>query len=302
MSLPEANLPSPSEGTLAQLGGKLIKGAVGLFGITGILYGAGFLALRSHFAFLGIWSGVPANTNLVAEEGARFFYHLILLPAGLITQTFTDLHLTLGYGFLGLLVAALLWDRRQWLYRRLAKHSEARQTSLARRLYTGSPVFCSIAVLVLTTILLFPQWQITSLQDVVRVPNAIPTEMKAELQDRASLYNQVVIRLVFAIVGALFLYHIASPAAGRAARVLIAMQWLLVLAALLTLPVAYGRLILPTTYPVFSLSDASVGERLLIEETPEAWILWNSALKQTEIVPKDKARSVAIGARKSVLP
>jgi hypothetical protein len=245
---------------------------------------------------------VPANTNLVAEEGARFFFHLILLPAGLITQIFTDLHLTLRYGLPVLIVATLLWDNRSWLYRRLAKHSEPRQSSWGHRFYTASPVFCLTAALMFTTILLLPQWQITSLQDVARAPNAIPTEMRAELQDRASLYNQVVSRLIVAIMAAWFLYQTAWSAAGRATRVLIAAQWLLVLAALVTLPVVYGRLILPTTYPVFSFSDTSAGERVLIEETPEAWILWNCAFKQTEIVPKDKGRSVVIGARKSILP
>src|SRR5215471_9849297 len=110
---PGAKPLPPAEGTLAQLGGKLVKGAVGLIGTTGILYGAGFLVLRSHFAFLGIWSGVPADTNLVAEEGGRFFFHLVLLPAGLITWIFTDLHLTLRYGVPALLLAALLWDGRR---------------------------------------------------------------------------------------------------------------------------------------------------------------------------------------------
>lgn len=299
---PGANVPPNIEGTLAKLIGKLVKGAVGLFGITGILYGAGFLALRSHFAFLGIWSGVPANTNVVAEEGGRFFFHLILLPAGVITQLFTDLHLTLRYGLPALLIGALLWDGRRWLYQRLGKHPEAGHVSLGRRLYAKSPTFCLTASLVLTTVLLFPHWQVTSVQDVVRAPNSIPSEMRDALQDRANLYNQLVIRLIVAMVAAWFLYDVAWPAAQRAGRVLIAAQWLLVFAALSTLPVVYGRLILPTTYPVFRSPETSADERVLIEQTPETWIIWNCASKETEIIPKAKAPSVAIGARKSLLP
>jgi hypothetical protein len=302
MSSPGAKPLPPSEGTLAQLSGKLVKGAVGLIGTTGILYGAGFLALRSHFAFLGIWSGVPADTNLVAEEGGRFFFHLVLLPAGLITWIFTDLHLTLRYGVPALLLAALLWDGRRWLYQRLGKHSKPPQGSLGRKFYGISPALCLTAALVVTTVLLLPQWQIMSLQDVARAADALPTEVRAALQDRETLYNEVVVRLIIAIAAAWSLYQVGWPAAKRTGRVMIAAQWLLVLAALVTLPVVYGRLILPTTYPVFSFSDGPTGERLLIEETSDAWILWNCASKQTEIVSKDKGRSVAIGARKSVLP
>jgi hypothetical protein len=297
---PRPSLSTVSVETLPQLGGNIIKGAVGLFGMAGIFYGAGFLALRSHFAFLGIWSGVPSNSDVVAEEGGRFFFHLVLLPAGIITQGFSSLHFALPYTVLVLLLAASFWDGRRWLFGRRAEASGAR-TSASRALYAKVPALYLTAALVLTTVLLFPEWQVTSVQDAARAPNSIPGEMVAALQDRAGLYNQVVIRLAAAIAIACFLYQ-SLFVAGHTGRVFMFAQWLLVLAALVTLPVVYGRLILPTTYPIFSFSGASPDERLLIEETPGAWIIWNCVLKQTEIVPKDKAPAVAIGARKSLLP
>jgi hypothetical protein len=300
-STTEANPLPRAEGGLAQLGGRLIQGAVSLFGISGIFYGAGFLALRSHFAFLGIWSGVPSNASLVGEEGGRFFFHLIFLPAGIITRLFTDLHLGLSYGLAFVLLAALLWDRRRWVYYRFRKNPKPQQVGLGRRLFAKSPAFCLTACLVVTSALLITQWQVMSLQDVVRGSGSISEEVKIGLKNPTSVYNIVVVELFAVIIVAWLLYDVAWSSAPRPGRVMIAAQWLLVLAALATLPAVYGRLILPTTYPVFSFSGASSDERLLIQQTPDAWILWNTVSKQTEIIPKDKAVSVSVGARKSLI-
>lgn len=289
------------DGNLLRLAGQMAKGVVALFGTTGLLYGAGFLALRSHFAYLGIWSGVPTNSNLVAEEGGRFFYHLIFLPAGAISNLIGPHsgHFY-GYGLAALLLGSLLWDRRTLVYRVIGPNPGPRQTRTTRRFYAAAPVFFLVICLAFTTALLIPQWQIVSLQDVVRAWDSMDPSTKAELDGAAGFYNRIVIQLLIAIAVAWWLYRAAWPTATRPERVLLAAQWLLVFAAVAALPVVYGRLLLPTTYPVFSFSGASPEMRLLIEQTPDSWILWNRASKTTEIVPKDKAVTVSIGERQSL--
>lgn len=292
--------PSQEEGTLARLTSKLAKGAVALFGITGILYGAGFLALRSHFAFLGIWNGVPPNSSLLAEEGGRFFYHLIFLPAGAISKLIKP-QPSFFLGLAILLLATLLWDQRTRLYRLIGRNPNPRQTSLARRFYSTTPVLCLMLCLIFTIVLLIPHWQVMSLQDIVRTWDSIDAVTKAELERPEGLYVRIVIQLIIALAIAWWLYDVVWPATTRLERILVAAQWLLVLAALAALPVIYGRLLLPNTYPVFSFAAGMPDKRLLIEQTPDSWIVWNSTSKRTEIIPKNKEQSVFIGGRESLL-
>lgn len=292
---------STKEGTLANLITKLAKGAVALFGTTGILYGAGFLALRSHFAYLGIWNGVPANSGPLAEEGGRFFYHLIFLPAGTISKLIEPRHTGL-YGFAILLLAALLWDRRDWLRRWFRWDPILRLTLLTRSFYSKTPVLCLVLCLIFTGLLLIRQWQLLNLQDIVRTWDSLDVQIKAELQQPEGFYDSIVIQLILAMVIAWWLYKVVWPANLRLERILVAAQWLLVLGALASLPVVYGRLLLPITYPVVSFGGGQTEKRLLIEQTPESWIVWNSAWKRTEIIPKNREQSVFIGGRESLFP
>jgi hypothetical protein len=260
---------------------------VGIFGVSGILYGAGFLALRSHFASLEVWSAVPANSSDIAEVGARFFYDLILLPASLITRLFDSTLVAGLVAFIAVAVAGFLWDRRGWLHR-FRRSPASGRVGVASKLYFKSPAFFLSISLALTYILLKTGWAAININ---------LNQRPLSEQDRSNAYDTAVLELALALLVAWLLYRIAWPAARRTERAMILAQWLLVVASLTTLPMAYGRLRLPNDYPVFSYAGASCEVRLLIGETSNTWIVWNGDSRQTEVIPKEKVGSVFIGAR-----
>jgi hypothetical protein len=297
---PEASAGDGVRESLASLITKLAKGAVGLFSLSGILYGAGFLVLRSHFSFLGIWSGVPSGNASIIEEGGRFFFSLLMVPANIILQLFTSPKAGASL-VIGLVVLAVLWDARRWVSRFFGKIAGLSSFGHpGSRLYALFPACFLVLALLLTCWLLFmPTYlRLLSLQDVLRSPDRL-REAQAAIRGASMAYNTVAVRLFVAILIGGFLYRVAWPVA-RGTRALIVVQWLLVIAALATVPMAYGRAFLPTAYPTISYSGVPSDILLLIDQTPDTWIVWNTTRKQTEIIPKAKVALVSIGARKSL--
>jgi hypothetical protein len=149
---PGQALPASTEERLPNVIFGVVKGVIGIFGVSGVLYGAGFLALRSHFASLDVWSAVPSNSSDIAEQGALFFRDLILLQADTIASLFHSTKVAFPVAFVVLALAGLLWDRRGWLHR-FRKNPPLGQIGLGSRLYSQSPAFLLIVSLAFTYIL-----------------------------------------------------------------------------------------------------------------------------------------------------
>jgi hypothetical protein len=303
--------PSPSSGeglivapkaetTASALALKGAKGAIGLFGLGGILYGVGFLVLRSHFAMLGVWNGIPSNSGDFAEEGGRFWLALLLVPADVLQRLFQQFFQSREQGdvwaFAIVAAAALVWDRRVWLQTHLRMGRGLAFGAAAARLYAISPVLFLTISLGLTYVLLNTEWVPLASEDVLRTGKSIALLRT----DPGYLSDTMVVEFLLALLAAWFLYRVGWPSARRVERVMIFAQWSLVAASLATLPMVYGRLLLPDEYPIFRYGGASPDLRLLVGEAADIWVVWNVNTKETEIVPKQKVTQVSIGARRSV--
>lgn len=257
---------------------KVVTTAVGTFGLGGIFYGAGFLVMRSHFSFIGIWGGVPLSNSQIAEEGGRFFFQTIIAPASLLASPARTGYMNL----LALVIFAVSID----LAKKLSDSPLAGRLRKGVSLLPGIPTTVAAIFVVASMILLETNWVV-----VHDIPPA-----------RTGLYAEVVIRAMVAVAIAWLLYRRFWPRLTATGRTLVVGQWILTIAAVSLLPVVFGRLAMPTSFPTFSTSHiCENSELLLVGETSTSWIVWNNQLKQTELIPRDDKERVVIGRKKLVL-
>jgi hypothetical protein len=299
--------------------GKLVNGVISVLGVSGILYGIGFLALRSHYSMLGIWGGAPLSSTAIAEEGGRFLYHLIYIPINLLSSP--------GWAtFVFLLLLGIFWDTKSWLAKRAIelfkyigrafrwlaarlpspkfiktfyKRLKARLPSLRRPWETlrGARTLGLGAALFITAVMLESVWVITgpAYVDVLRSRDARPAVLKTQ-DSRAHFYYDLYYRVLLGVLLGVYLYRALWCNADRLQRCLIVAQWLLVIGAVALFPVAYGKLMLPTTYRVISHPNEQSQSLLLIGQTSDAWVTWNCELKETEVLPNPDKEPVKLGA------
>lgn len=284
---------------------KLVAGAIGLFGISGILYGTGFLVMRSHYSFLGVWGGIPlSDTGMIVEEGGRFFYHLLytlvnplLSPDKYVFPLFIFLALAIGW--------RLISKFYHWVEKRYAKPSLEVSKYISLILLS---LFLAI-VLVGTILLLQKSWEVVGWHNVLYscVPECQQSNYYClclgDISCPENTYIKVVWGTLVGIVISWVLYQQFWQRQGVIQQFLIAMQWLVMIAAVGIVPVAYGKLMMPLSYPSLTLSNTALGgEILLLAHTPTTWIIWNIQEKQTEIIPRNVQERIIIGQKKSLLP
>jgi|CXWL01.1.fsa_nt_gi hypothetical protein len=280
---------------------KLATGAIGLFGISGILYGVGFLVMRSHYSFLGVWSGIPLkDTEMIVEEGGRFFYHLLYsLVSPLIDNPINYI--------LSLLAIALAWKAIDkfyyWVKRRYAKHFH----EFFRKINLILSTLFFVTILIGSILLLHESWKVAGWQGVLHSCNL---EHQADNSfcscvNNSDCSNDTYIRIVWsAVIGIAIswvLYQQFWQRQEMIQRILIAMQWLIVIAAVGIIPVAYGKLMMPLSYPSLILPNKTSSEILLLAHTPSTWFVWNIEEKRTEIIPRNDQERAIIGQKKSIL-
>jgi hypothetical protein len=118
----------------------------------------------------------------------------------------------------------------------------------------------------------------------------------------SDFYNQVLFRILLAALLGWFVYRIFWSAVNRVGRLLVVVQWSLVLAAMMTLPVAYGKLILPAVYRRVTKAELNKEQAfVLIGQTSDEWILWNVQEHQTHLLPKNKNDGIVIGEQIDLL-
>jgi hypothetical protein len=288
-------LPSFSSGAA-----KLLSAAVGLFGISGILYAVGFVALRSHFSFLGIWGGVPLTPEQIAEEGGRFFYALLYGLISPFTSIFDKENWVIS---LSLLVAAVvICDLGPTLHLWFHKIAESKPLSLMNPLRFRLPTLFVGVIVVGTAAVLESEWVVADYYDVARFPERLPCIYRDD-NARGHLYGQIVWRVLISAIFGWILYRWYWLKAPAVRRGIILAQWLFVLSGIAMLPMTYGRLALPTSYPSISFPSAASAEGLLlVGETAGSWVVWDPIRRQTVIFPRIENERVAIGVRHSLLP
>jgi hypothetical protein len=275
--------------SLRSSAGPFLSGAVGLLGVGGILYAMGYLTLRSHYSFLGIWGGVPLTSSEIADEGGRFLFHFLYAPIDLLWP-FSGPSLLLLTAISLVLVAWDVSPLLRWNVPRLHSGHERRRS-------TSTAVATVLFLFFVTAVLLETVWQVVQLDDVLRTPNTV--FRNARLHDaarRSALYDVILGRTLLAAAIAWLLSKRFWAGSGSFLRFMIIVQWAFVIAAIFTLPVAHGRLLMPTTYRLIGHPGAPAGDTLvLIALTDDAWIAWNVRQQRTEVLPRAADRPVWIG-------
>jgi hypothetical protein len=283
---------------------KFITGALSLLGISGILYGIGFLILRSHNSFLGIWGGVPLSSTDIAEEGGRFLYSHLFIPASLLVWIISSASRIALFG--GLTALALAWDL--WgsyvhkLYSWLTKGLNPTRVRFLGSLSARYRTLITALALSTSALLLEPVWKIVELNDVIRTSSHYFGSLNLqESSDRSLVYYLLLVCLLLGSFIGWRLYRTHWQKANLVQRVLIVAQWVLVVTAIVSLPVVYGKLMLPSTYRTLSFPDARSNESLLlVGQTSSGWVVWNSTKKQTEVLSYNEKAPVIIGERKDI--
>jgi len=287
---------SPEAGTrrdlhFVELLGMLAKWTVGFFGLSGILYGCGFLALRSQASFLGVWSGATSAPAEVADEGGRFLYHTVFVLASPFASP--NRRTVVFFSFV-----VTFWATRA-IIRRLIGSDDASRSRIRHLVAPIPPVLLSGAALLLTARLLNEMWQIAGYHDILRSLTALPPEL-ASTKARYETYESLFLHLLISVGIGWLLCRTLWHRVGIPEKALVAAQLLLVSAGLLALPLIYGRLVLTHSFPSFT-SVGTCNDRLLLGQDSNAWIVWDRCRKETEVVPKTKEPLVTIGARESLL-
>lgn len=278
---------------LATMAARLAQGAISLLGLGTILYGIGFLVVRAQHDFTGVWSGVDWRPAEIAEEGGRFLFHLLYLPASIISPV--------SWPIVIVAVAFGVW-------RTLRPHAGASSsgrsgraslTDRAAALVLRSPSLVIVGIVLLTALLLETVW-------VASTPRAMlygPTPESAKFGEapyRMAIYHSVVIRILVALAGSWLLLRVFWRDARTPERVLILVQWLLVVAALGLWPVVYGKLVALPSYPVVSHQPPRDGDsRVLLHQGDQGIVAWNSTRRSVELLPKLDKDALVIGPRRA---
>lgn len=286
-----------------------VTGVLSFLGISSVLYALGFLVLNAHWTQIGIWAGLPlANADQLVTEGGRFLYNVLYALAEQIVK----------YQFLlifpiAISLGAEIWNSRSGgaLAVRVRKLRD-----LFNRILDALPTTVLALTLLLTAALLQLAWHAASEADhQSSAAPATPATAQADQKSTVAAdqeahcpirtnneqFTLYVWATAFIIIGGGLVHLRYWSAANLLRRVLLATQWVVIAAAVGLLPIAFGRLMVSASYPTFEEPPrCPVGACLLLAQTPDTWIIWNRAKKQTEIHPRKSAEPVAIGARVSI--
>jgi len=271
------------------------KAVAGFLGAGSLWYSAGFLAIRSHHTFLGVQGLVPISAAEVSEEGARFFYHLVIVPVGMLKPSWQIVMVAV--------LLFLLWEMGLW--RKLIRLAPDRiwewtrktrdQTSAVAR--TGTFL---LLVLAACNLLLETVWKVVEYQDLLHGSQGLP-EMLRSADSRSQLYTDVVARVAICALIGVQLLRCGWRSGNGFRRLLIAAQWLITIVAVTLLPVAYGRLILRPHYAAFDIDGGGKESRVLLGQSDHEWVIWNENTHKVEVIPKDKEIRPRLGPLRTLL-
>jgi hypothetical protein len=271
--------------------------AAGAAGLSGLLYAAGFVVLRSHMSFWGLWPGPADDSATLVSEGGRLLYHLAFVFIDLLNPF-------PGGGSTGfqifLLAALLLWAVPRAWWQRVTGGTSWRVRGLRGvmvLLPAGAAAVWGLLVLHELGAILAPggllNAGVTVLPDVARLLCRPGDVYFARVTDVVGLGA-----LLATSVWALRL------SANLPLRALVALDAAFLVAAISLLPAAYGRLMLLPDYPQieFSRDEAHPLERVLVRATDNQWIVWNLAARRTEVVLLRTNETVTLGPRRRLAP
>jgi hypothetical protein len=269
---------------------KAFLAILGLFGVTGFLYGAGYLMILSRMSFLGLYGGWEIENSRVLEEGGKFYYQLFFAPFTLSVFTLPPLLLA------ALPLAGLLMDSSQWLPKRFHMGLQDLLKKIRRKRPWIPVTFITTLAVIFSGI-----WLETCL--VFLEPNGVLLK-GGELPEAFATvspqdwYSNITLRHLSLVLIGYLLFSWFWKNAGRLQRILISIQWLLALVGLLVLPMLSGRLASGWMFPQVSrskLEDKSIF--LLLDQNKEFWMVWNRSQNHFEAWPKNGQNDLIVGPR-----
>lgn len=283
---------APQSRSLPALASRLWSAVAGLFGVAGVLYGAGFLALHSHLSFLGLWGGSTGDNSELAALGGKFLFDTLFALAAPVVDL-----VAASSAWVVLLAAAVGAFAVDVLRQTRRPHLSELGLRL-RDAVTRRPTSAALLALALSYPLAETAWQLLLL-DAAGACARLPA--LASTTGRSALYSRIALGLATLLVLAWCQYRWLWPRGGVVARALVVAQWALALGSLALLPAAYGRLLMPFAYPSFAAAELPpAAEFVLVGQTKDQWILWSPPLRRTEVIGKSGRASVNIGARRPV--
>jgi hypothetical protein len=288
----EPRPPSPQAATATSSLFAYLQASIAAIGLGALLYGIGFLAIRAHYAALGVWAGSP-DSQEIREEGGRFFFHMLYLPAKMLQhvgwrEVAVVFAVPLTVGLIGPWAATRL-DRI-----RLRPKSEA---------VAQSAQIAGLAVaLIASAITVEAVWSVLQVEGLLfRQPDS------GGYRDglvRACRYSDVLRRYAAVVLIAAGLWRWAWPEGSLTARVMIAAQWSITAAALSSWPVVYGKLVMSDARPVL-LTEVGVPtatpHSLLLRTDGDTYYIWSKSEHKLELRKLGKGESLMLGRREHLL-
>ena len=265
-----ADVSTPTRGAVT-LASATFQAAVSALGLGTVLYAIGFVALRAHYASLGVSPGT-LDSQEITEEGGRFLYHLLFIPSSAVSHlSWRSVVVLCAVPMIALLEG---WTRGR--IRALTGTISTRSMGLLASL--GAAV-----LLVITAIFAETVWAALQIQNLLFATDPTVVRFRSEAA-RIALYGEVLWRLGLVALIAVCLGRVVWPRANVGGRVLIGIQILVAAAAIAAWPMVYGSLFMSDTRPTITNPDRSASgeDHLLLRKDGAAFLVWNKTTRRVE--------------------
>jgi hypothetical protein len=283
-----------------------------LAGIGAILYACGYLISRAQLGSLGLSGILERPADFYLQEGARFFVVLVAISLGpLIPWLVFGRYVLLFLLILSLPVGVFLIKRAERIDRYLGRARDG----VVLRLGNWPRLWRNCAFLGLLFILLFHlTGYLNQFTPALEVRNLLYGS--TNLSDRPS--TAALVRLIMAGEGEKLEEHFRALLWGTLQTgVVLALAWhvtsrmrlrmwllapfvILLMLYVLFLPLAYGTLVRPTSFPVIALTTqnslaAGVEGRLfLLNKSERELVLWDRRGRRILFIPHDQVQAAEV--------
>ncbi|BBO93111.1 hypothetical protein [Desulfosarcina ovata] len=278
---------------------RLLGGLFAIAGLSSLLYGIGFLVLRSHYTFWGIWNGLPQESGLLVEEGGRFLFHSLFWLFDLVNPLAEGNSAV--YSIVLLLCVTLIWAPDRWLSRGLSKITFKRENG-PRNALIGVQLVAGLAGILIGTFVLEAMAILLSANDLLHPGACIPGFLKPILLAPNTAYQKIGHRLLLFVALLVVTIRTGRLHAAFYLKIGNVIMGILLLLSIGMLPAVYGRLVHPRNYPLVTVSGVDTGNTyLLIQATKSSWIIWNRDKMRTEVISRSGQQQVRIGVKQSLV-
>lgn len=267
---------------------------VALIGMSSVLYALGFMVLRSHDAFFGLWGGIKHDSSDIAEEGGRFLLHSFMSFLDFFSWKSISNHILFSV-FTIIAIAFLGLSTKKIEGLTLPESSFSKSiTTILFFIFSGFIILLSWFYLEALAILI-------SYRNILSDLNTHEKTILNIISNPHESYMLLFRRLISLIILLCIFYKIMTFNKTTTFKYIGYFLSMLIIAGTCLLPAAYGRLIYTPEYPLIKTDDSEKTERLLIRSSGSHWMLWNTAIDNVEIVHHSLFSSIQFAEKKSLI-